>query len=76
MTPELLGEILGLLMFAGACGLLILGYPVALTLAGAGLLFAALGNLLGVFQWNLLGGLPSRRSPPGCRGCCSSFRSC
>ncbi len=36
MTPELLGEVLGLLMFAGACGLLILGYPVALTLAAAG----------------------------------------
>ncbi len=60
MTPELLGEVLSLLMFAGACGLLILGYPVALTLAGAGLLVAALGSLLGVFQWNLLGGLPSR----------------
>ncbi len=60
MTPELLGEVLGLLMFAGACGLLILGYPVALTLAATGLAFAALGSLLGVFQWHLLGGLPSR----------------
>ncbi len=60
MSPELLGEVLSLLMFAGACGLLLLGYPVAITLAGAGLMFASLGNLLGVFQWSLLGGLPSR----------------
>ena len=60
MSPELLGEVLSLLMFAVVCGLLLLGYPVALTLAGAGLLFATLGDLLGVFQWGLLGGLPSR----------------
>ena len=60
MDPVLLGEILSLVMFAFACGLLILGYPVALTLAGSGLAFALLGTLLGVFNTNLLGGLPSR----------------
>ena len=53
-----LGEALSLLMFVCACGLLILGYPVALTLAGAGLLFASLGTIFGVFDWNLLGSLP------------------
>ncbi|HEX9768764.1 MAG TPA: TRAP transporter large permease subunit, partial [Kiloniellales bacterium] len=47
-------------MFAAACGVLLLGYPVALTLAGSALLFALLGNLSGAFQWTLLGGLPSR----------------
>ena len=60
MDPVLLGEILSLVMFACACGLLILGYPVALTLAGSGLIFAFTGWIFGVFQLNLLGGLPSR----------------
>ncbi len=60
MDPALLGEILSLVMFAGACGLLILGYPVALTLAGSGLIFALIGTIFGVFNTNFLGGLPSR----------------
>ena len=60
MSPELVGEVLSLLMFAGACGVLLLGYPVAITLAGSALVFALLGTLFGVFEWNLLGGLPSR----------------
>jgi tripartite ATP-independent transporter DctM subunit len=60
MAPELLGEVLSLLMFAVTCGVLILGYPVAFTLAGSALAFALLGYLLDVFNMNLLGGLPSR----------------
>jgi tripartite ATP-independent transporter DctM subunit len=60
VSPELVGEVLSLLMFAGACGVLLLGYPVAISLAGSALAFALLGSLLGVFQWSLLGGLPSR----------------
>jgi tripartite ATP-independent transporter DctM subunit len=60
MDPTLIGEILSLVMFAFACGLLILGYPVALTLAGAGLIFSLLGWLFGAFNFNLLGSLPSR----------------
>ncbi|MDH3595601.1 MAG: TRAP transporter large permease subunit [Rhodospirillales bacterium] len=60
MDPAVLGEVLSLIMFAAACGLLILGYPVALTLAGSGLLFAFTGWLFGVFDLSLLGGLPSR----------------
>jgi tripartite ATP-independent transporter DctM subunit len=60
MAPELLGEVLSLLMFAVTCGVLILGYPVAFTLAGSALAFALLGYLLGVFNMTLLGGLPSR----------------
>ena len=56
----MLGEILSLVMFVFACGLLILGYPVAITLAGAGLTFALIGTLFDVFNTNLLGGLPSR----------------
>lgn len=36
------GEILSLVMFAVACGVLILGFPVAFSLAGTGLAFALL----------------------------------
>ena len=60
MDPALLGEVLSLLMFATACGVLILGFPVAFSLAGTALAFASLGYLLDVFNMNLLGGLPSR----------------
>ncbi|MFQ5773303.1 MAG: TRAP transporter large permease subunit [Kiloniellaceae bacterium] len=60
MDLALLGEILSLLMFAVTCGVLILGYPVAFTLAGTALAFALLGYGLGVFNLSLMGGLPSR----------------
>ncbi len=60
MDQALLGEVLSLLMFAAACGILILGFPVAFSLAGTALAFALLGYLLDVFNLNLLGGLPSR----------------
>jgi tripartite ATP-independent transporter DctM subunit len=60
MDPAQLGEALSLVMFVAACGLLILGYPVALTLAGSGLIFAFAGWLFGAFDLRILGGLPSR----------------
>src|SRR5882672_8432873 len=40
--------------------LLLAGYPVALTLGGAALIFAALGDVLGVMRFSLLGALPPR----------------
>lgn len=60
MDSVLLGEILSLVMFAVACGVLMLGFPVAFTLGGVALAFAALGAQLGVFKWQLLSALPSR----------------
>ncbi|RMD63584.1 MAG: TRAP transporter large permease subunit, partial [Alphaproteobacteria bacterium] len=60
MDSALLGEVMSLLMFATACGVLLLGFPVAFTLAGTALAFAGVGHLLGVFNMSLLGGLPSR----------------
>ena len=60
MDPVLLGEILSLVMFATACGVLLLGFPVAFTLAGVALAFAFLGYGLGIFDMRLLGGLASR----------------
>ena len=47
--------VLALALFAVTCVLIIVGYPVAFTLAGSALLFACIGNLLGVFDFGLLG---------------------
>jgi tripartite ATP-independent transporter DctM subunit len=60
MSDALIGEILSLVMFAVTCVVLILGFPVAFTLAGVSLFFASLGWWLGIFDMRLLGGLPSR----------------
>jgi len=60
MDLTAVGEILSLLMFVCACGLLILGYPVAVTLGGAGLIFGTFGILIGVFDFSFLNALPSR----------------
>lgn len=52
---------LALLMFITTCGVLLLGFPVAFTLAGVSLSFAVFGSLLGIFDLNLLfGAVPSR----------------
>jgi tripartite ATP-independent transporter DctM subunit len=44
-----------LALFAVTCLLIIVGYPVAFTLAGSALFFAAMGSLLGIFDFGLLG---------------------
>ena len=48
------------LMFIGLVVFLLLGYPVAFSLAANGLLFAALGIFTGQFGWDLLQALPER----------------
>jgi tripartite ATP-independent transporter DctM subunit len=60
MDPVLLGELLASLMFFGIIGFLMLGFPVAFTLAGVSLLFGLLGWSLGVFDPSNLGSLPNR----------------
>jgi tripartite ATP-independent transporter DctM subunit len=60
MSNALIGEILSLVMFAVTCIVLIMGFPVAFTLAGTSLVFAVIGWSLGIFDFRLLGGLPSR----------------
>ncbi|NBB71144.1 MAG: TRAP transporter large permease subunit [Alphaproteobacteria bacterium] len=47
-------------MFAAACGVLLLGFPVAFSLAGTALAFALIGDAVGIFDMRLLGGLASR----------------
>ncbi|EED32028.1 trap dicarboxylate transporter, dctm subunit [gamma proteobacterium NOR5-3] len=51
---------IALWMFAAVCGLLMLGYPVAFTLAGTALLFAAVGTIAGNFDPAFLEALPGR----------------
>jgi tripartite ATP-independent transporter DctM subunit len=53
-------EYIALLMFVVVCLLLLLGYPVALTLAGTALLFAGLGSVFNLFEPTFLTALPSR----------------
>ena len=49
-----------LLLFAGVFLLLLLGYPVALTLAGTSLMAAAVGIVTGHFDLNFLFATPNR----------------
>lgn len=53
-------EYIPLLMFVAVCGLLMLGYPVALTLAGTALIFAGVGAASGHFDIAFLEALPNR----------------
>ncbi len=54
------GDWLGPLMFLVALLLIFSGYPVALSLGGTALAFAALGVELGYFDWTLMLALPER----------------
>ncbi|MCO6391237.1 TRAP transporter large permease subunit [Aliihoeflea aestuarii] len=60
MDPVLLGEILSGLMFFGIIGFLMLGFPVAFTLAGVSLIFGAIGMFFGVFDPSNFGSLANR----------------
>jgi tripartite ATP-independent transporter DctM subunit len=56
----LVAEILAVLMVVAVCGFLFFGYPVALTLGGISLLFAAIGHVTGAMSFTFLGALPQR----------------
>lgn len=53
-------ELIALLLFVAVCATLMLGYPVAFTLAGVSLLFALVGVLGGALVWTELLDMPSR----------------
>ncbi|MGE5366576.1 MAG: TRAP transporter large permease [Betaproteobacteria bacterium] len=55
-----MGETLAVAMVLAVCALLLVGYPVAFTLAGVSLAFAGLGAALGIMDSALLGALPAR----------------
>ncbi len=53
-------EFIPLFMFAAVCLVLMLGYPVAFTLAGVALLFAFGGDAVGIFDFSITQALPNR----------------
>ncbi len=60
MAAASLGEILALAMFVGVFLVLMAGFPVAFSIGGVSILFAALGSALGVFDWPLMAGVMGR----------------
>jgi tripartite ATP-independent transporter DctM subunit len=60
MDPVLIGEMLSGLMFFGVIGMLMLGFPVAFTLAGTSLIFAFIGFQFGVFDFSNFSSLAGR----------------
>ena len=60
MDYVLIGEILAGLMFFGVIGMLMLGFPVAFSLAGTSLLFGAVGYYFEVFDFSNLASLAGR----------------
>jgi tripartite ATP-independent transporter DctM subunit len=54
------GAALAVAMVVAVCATLLAGYPVAFTLAGVSLLFAAIGTAAGIMDLGLLGALPPR----------------
>jgi tripartite ATP-independent transporter DctM subunit len=55
-----MGETLAVGMVLAVCALLLVGYPVAFTLAGVSLCFAVTGAAAGLMDLGLLGALPAR----------------
>ncbi|HTP96922.1 MAG TPA: TRAP transporter large permease subunit, partial [Burkholderiales bacterium] len=53
-------DLMAPLMFAGLVGVLLIGYPVAFSLAANGLLFAFIGISMGLLHPSLLQALPER----------------
>lgn len=60
MSPALIADILAIALFAISIFGVLAGYPIAFSLAGFSLMFAALGWTLGVFDPIILTSLPSR----------------
>ncbi|MBV9557053.1 MAG: TRAP transporter large permease subunit, partial [Pseudolabrys sp.] len=53
-------EFLAIALVVAVCVVLMAGYPVALTLGGVSLAFAAFGHFLGAMNFSLLYALPPR----------------
>lgn len=60
MEVTLVGEILALIMFFSIIGMLMFGFPVAFTLAGTSLIFAAIAHFLGALDLTNLSSLAPR----------------
>ena len=60
MDKALLGELMAGLMFLVTIFIVLVGYPVAFTLAGTALIFGVLGHFVGVFDYAFFSSLPAR----------------
>lgn len=60
MEVTLLGEILALIMFFAVIGVLMLGFPVAFSLAGTSLIFATIAHFLGALDLSNLSSVAPR----------------
>lgn len=60
MSTVVIGEILAVLMFIGTILVVLVGYPVAFSLAGLALIFAGIGILLNAFDPAILAALGPR----------------
>ena len=60
MSTVVIGEILAVLMFIGTILVVLVGYPVAFSLAGLALIFAGIGILLNAFDAAILAALGPR----------------
>ncbi|MEX2320900.1 MAG: TRAP transporter large permease subunit, partial [Saccharospirillum sp.] len=60
MEVTLLGEILALVMFFAVIGALMLGFPVAFSLAGTSLIFATIAHFLGALDLSNLSSVAPR----------------
>jgi tripartite ATP-independent transporter DctM subunit len=54
------GDILSILFFLASCVILLLGTPIAFSLAGLSLAFAVIGHWFGVFDYSTLANMPLR----------------
>jgi tripartite ATP-independent transporter DctM subunit len=60
VSQILIGEILACLMFVGVIGVLLIGFPVAFSLAGTALIFGVIGWVMGVYDPSNYGSLIGR----------------
>ncbi|MFO1190438.1 MAG: TRAP transporter large permease subunit [Alphaproteobacteria bacterium] len=60
MNPVVIGETLSVVLFFGIIGVLLIGFPVAFTLAGTSLIVGTLAYVLGAFDPSYLASLSSR----------------
>lgn len=60
MDLTFIGELMAAAMFVGVIGMLMLGFPVAFTLAGTSILFATVGLWMGVFDFSNMAALAGR----------------
>jgi tripartite ATP-independent transporter DctM subunit len=55
-----LNDTINLIMFLSVCVCLMMGFPVAFTLAGVALIFGGLGAVLGIFDLSFISAMPNR----------------